>query len=112
MDISATDGFRRCFYNIAFLIYSVLLAIFLFLRHRILSGMRKNALQILDCRALMLWALFTEISGQHAFKCCTVAGFVFAHFMNGVMNGIQAECFGFLGDSQLAFASAVFGVYS
>ena len=41
--------------------------------------------------------LFAEVTLQQTGKCRTVARFVFAHFVDGIMDGIQIELLGFGG---------------
>ena len=48
------------------------------------------------------------MSVKQAFKGSAVTGFVFAHFMNGIMDGVKAESFGFFGNVEFALAGAVF----
>lgn len=42
----------------------------------------------------LLSALFVEVALQQAVKASAVAGFVFGHFVNAVVNGVVAEFLG------------------
>lgn len=56
----------------------------------------------------LLSALFVEVALQQAVKASAVAGFVFGHFVNAVVNGIVAEFLGQRGNLLLAVAGAEF----
>lgn len=43
--------------------------------------------------------LFIKISAKQSFKGGTVAGFIFTHFMNGVVNGVKIKLLCFFGQS-------------
>ena len=52
--------------------------------------------------------LFAEVTSQQAIEYTTMASFVFAHFMNRIMDGIVAQLFSQGSDFFLASASALF----
>ena len=56
--------------------------------------------------------LFAEITLVKAFETFAVAGFVFCHFMHGVMDSIQSCCFSAAGQIEFTCGSAVFGFYT
>ena len=49
--------------------------------------------------------LLAEIALQQTSKACTVASLVLSHFVNGVVDGIEAGSLGVLGNAELVFAS-------
>ena len=56
--------------------------------------------------------LLSEIPIQQAFEGFAVPRFVAGHFMHGVMDGVQAEFLGFLGQVGLSLGGAVFGFHA
>ena len=53
-------------------------------------------------------SLFAEVTSQQAIEYTTMASFVFAHFMNRIMDGIVAQLFSQGSDFFLASASALY----
>ena len=51
--------------------------------------------------------LLVEVPLQQAFERLTMAGLVAGHFMHGVVDGIQIQFLGLLGQIELALGSAV-----
>ena len=49
-------------------------------------------------------SLFTEISSEQALEASAVPGFVLSHFVNGVMDSVEVQCFGTGSDTLLVFA--------
>jgi len=49
-------------------------------------------------------ALLAEIALQQSGEACTMASFVLCHFVNGVVNGVEAGSLGVLGDAELVLA--------
>ncbi len=54
--------------------------------------------------------LLVEVALQQAFESLAVAGLVTGHFMNGVMNGVQAQSLSLLGQFGFAHGGAVFSL--
>ena len=54
--------------------------------------------------------LFAEIAVMEALEAAAVAGFVFAHLMYRVMDGVEVELLSERGEVFLASASAVLGI--
>ena len=48
--------------------------------------------------------LFLEIAVVQTFETFTVTGFVLSHFVNGVMDSVEVQCFGTGSDTLLVFA--------
>ena len=46
--------------------------------------------------------LLAEVAGQQAFKSLAVAGLVAGHFVHGIMDGVQVQFLGQLGQVELA----------
>ena len=60
----------------------------------------------------MYWKLLPEIPLQQTLEGLAVAGFIAGHFMHGVVDGIQAELLGLLGQVGLALGGAVFSFHA
>ena len=56
---------------------------------------------------ILLDFLLAEVALQQAFKSLAVAGLVTSHFMHGVVDGIQVQALGQLGQLELAGGGAV-----
>ena len=56
--------------------------------------------------------LLLEIAVVETFEAATVASFVACHFMNGVVDGIEVEFLGALGDAGFVFAGTGFSVHA
>ena len=61
---------------------------------------------------LFLSLLSAEVPVQQALQSAAVTGFVLSHLMHGVMNGIQAQLLGLLGQLHLALAGAALGIHT
>jgi len=53
--------------------------------------------------------LLVEVALQQAFESLAVAGFIAGHFMHGVVDGVEVQLLGELGQLGLACGCAVFG---
>ena len=56
---------------------------------------------------LMLMILLAEVALQQAFESLAVAGLIAGHFMHGVVDGVQVQLLGTLGQIELALGCAV-----
>ena len=60
----------------------------------------------------MLIQVLAEITSQQTLEGLAVAGLVAGHLVHGVVNGIQAQLLGLLGQLGLAGGRAVLGVHA
>ena len=56
--------------------------------------------------------ILLEIPLQQALECLAVTGLVPGHLVNGVMDSVQAQLLGLLGNGHLAGSGAVLSVYT
>jgi hypothetical protein len=55
---------------------------------------------------MRVWCLLFEVAVEETFEAFAVTSFVFSHFVNGVVNGVEACSFSVASDAHFVFASA------